>query len=184
MSEIEFAREVNKSKSYILPLFVGTVDIQFVRFIQNTYLFLKPNQKFEHRILHILYNKEVVNQPLFDSYLNEVKNTSWFVDYQEVLDGYLLSLRIPEKHIKDYDYFSEGKYSKFDDLAKKKILYHLYDNYPELSDLIKKIEYILYKNEKLKKAWEDKLDARLPDELELSSVINPENETYNLLENN
>jgi len=181
MSEIEFAKTVNKSKSYILPLLEGSIDIQYIRHIINTYLYLKPDLGITSRSIHVLYDKAIIEQELFEEYLEEVKSCFLFIDFREISEGYLLSFRIPERHIKDYDYFVEGRYSKFNNASKKKILYHLYKHYPELNELIKKIEYILYKEDTLKKAWEEKLNIRIPEEIELSSIMNPKDETYEII---
>lgn len=184
MSEREFARKVNKSKSYILPLLEGSINIQYTRLIINTYLYIKPDPELEYRCIHILYDKALTQQELFDDYIEEVKRCSLYVDFKEINEGYLLTFQIPEEHYKDYDYFIVGKYSKLEDSSKKKILYHLYKHYPELNELIKKIEHILYKDEKLKKAWENKLDTTIPKGVELSSVMEPKDETYEMSINN
>ena len=180
MSERDFVKKINKSKSYILPLIEGSIDIQYIRLIINTFLFIKPDPDIEYRSIHILYDKAIVNQELFEEYLEEIKKCLLFIDFKETSDGYMLSVRIPETHNKDYDCFAEGKYSQLADTSKKKILYHLYKHYPELNDVIKEIEYILYKNNRLKEAWEDKLGTQLPEALELSSIVNLDDETYNL----
>lgn len=180
MSESDFAKKINKSKSYMLPLLEGSIDIQYIRLILNTYLHLKPDPVFDYRTIHILYDKALDKQELFEEYIEEVKRCFLFINFKEVSNGYLLSLRIPEQHIIDYDRFTEGKYSELADASKKKILYHLYKHYPELNNILKEIEYILYKNDKLRKAWENKLDTSISEKAELSSITNPVDETYDL----
>jgi hypothetical protein len=180
MSENDFVKKINKSKSYILPLLEGHINIQFIRLIKNTYLHKKISQELTDffRTIHILYDKTITQQELFEEYIEGVKRSELFLDFQETSDGYLLSLLIPVEHQEDYDYFGKGLYSHFKDASKKKILYHLYKHYPELDTVVKRIEHILYKNDKLKKAWEDKLLVRIPEEAELSSKVNLDDETY------
>ena len=80
---------------------------------------------------------------------------------------------IPKRCIRNYNRFINGKYSKFSKEYKIDIL-DFHD--AEIED---EIGQILFQSDKRRVALEKKLAADLPDESELLSIINIEDETYN-----
>lgn len=167
---------INKSKSYILPLFSGYIDIRFIDFIINTYIFTAEDSSL--KCLHILYDIKLKENPYYEEYVDELSTNLCLKDMKVTSKGVLLSLLIPAEHYDDYNYFLVGKYSNYQDNSKKKVLYFLHSTYPEFYDTIKKVEAILYKKIELRKSLEDRLGISLPKDSELSSVIDVEEETF------
>ena len=75
---------------------------------------------------------------------------------------------------KNGQYFKEGKYSKLDDEFKLKIL----DFHGMAVDSA--LSKILFKSDERRKQLEKKLDAEIPDNSELLSIINLEDEILDL----
>jgi len=81
---------------------------------------------------------------------------------------------VPKEHLRNYRNFIKGQYSKFTLKYKKHILkFHGVDQTSEIGQ-------ILFKNKKRLKALEKRLKATLPEDSELMSIINPEEEVFNI----
>lgn len=174
---MEIAKKVktNKSKSYILPLISDYVGIKFLESIINTYIFTSTDSSL--KCIHILYDISIKSSPHYQEYVSDLSVNLLLKDLRIIPQGVVVSLFLPEEHYDDYNYFLLGKYSEFQDTSKRKILYFLHSNYPGLYDTIKKVEAILYRKDELKKYWENFLGITLPRDVELSSIIDIEEET-------
>ena len=166
---------INKSKTYLLPLFDGFVDIRFLSYIINTYTYTGDCNE---QALHILYSNKVEKEAVFGSYYTTIHHSSYFINIKHNKEGILLSLKIPKQHIEDYKHFIAGEYSLLIENSKQKILHHLYSNYPTLYETIRVIEKVLYKDEQLKDNIQKRLQVHLSDSTELSSRIDNKLETY------
>jgi hypothetical protein len=81
---------------------------------------------------------------------------------------------VPKAHLRNYRNFIKGQYSKFTLKYKNNILkFHGIDQTSEIGQ-------ILFKDENRKKALEKRLKATLPEDSELMSIINPEEEVFNI----
>jgi len=176
MSEDRLVQEINRSKTYILPLLEEFFNLKYIRFIKNTYIFT-DNDTYEYCI-HISYDISVMDKDDFIEYKEYCINHPLFLKFRETKTGILLSLRLPETHYNDFNNFIKGNYSLYQKHSKQKILVHLYENYPSRYEVIKRVEAVLYKEEKLKKAWEDLLNMTISKDQELSSRVEVEKETY------
>lgn len=86
----------------------------------------------------------------------------------------LLVFKVPTKYKKDFENFKLGKYSKLRDSYKLQILdFHRFDIDGNMGQ-------ILFKSKERREYLERKLDAELPKDSELYSIMNEEEETFNL----
>lgn len=165
--------EINKSKSYMLPLFSHYLGLDFIKHIYNTYLFLEGK---DDKYFIIQYNK--VDDEDFHSYLNEIKKNKNIEDIVE--NDYLnVIVKIPEELEEDYNYFVSGNFSKIK--QKKQIVEFLRKNYGSRQfKSIERIKQVLNKDKSLKEELEYTLDITLPPDCELSSIPNKQSETLKL----
>lgn len=165
--------QINKSKSYILPLFSEYIELGFIRDVYNTYLFLEGK---ENKYFVIQYKK--LDTEEFKNYL-EVLNQNELVEEIVENDYINVILRIPDSLREEYDYFVSGNFSK---IAKKKhIIQFLQKNYGSSQfPIIERIKQVLYKDRALKEELEYSLDITLPEECELSSIPSKQSETLKL----
>jgi hypothetical protein len=86
----------------------------------------------------------------------------------------LFVFKVPDIYKKDFENFKLGKYSKLRDSYKLQILdFHRYDIDGNMGQ-------ILFKSKERREYLENKLDAQLPEDSELYSIMNEEEETFNL----
>ena len=171
--------DINKSKTYILPLLDGYIDIGFLHQIIDTFLFNVDTLEVK-RAIHILYDEQVQEDPIFNSYYVSIHHSKYFIESHTTKYGPVLSFAIPEEHHKDYDNFLKGNYSKYHESSKQKVLHHLYRNYPNLYSVVKIVEQILYRDQTLRHVWEEQLKMGLPVTTELSSKVDLDSETFSL----
>lgn len=165
--------QINKSKSYILPLFSEYVELGFIRDVYNTYLFLEGK---ENKYFVIQYKK--LDTEEFKNYL-EVLQQNEIVEEIVENDYINVILKIPDKLEEDYQYFVSGDFSKI--TKKDYIIKFLQKNYGSSQfPIIERIKQVLYKDRVLKEELEYSLDISLPEECELSSIPNKQSETLKL----
>tara|TARA_R110002012_G_scaffold92174_2_gene223972 strand:- start:4573 stop:5331 length:759 start_codon:yes stop_codon:yes gene_type:complete len=80
---------------------------------------------------------------------------------------------VPQRHIRNYKKFVAGKYSEFSKAYKIDIL-EFHD-----ADIEDEIGQIIFRSDRRRKAMEKRLGTHLPENSELLSIINIEDETYN-----
>lgn len=162
--------ERTKSAIFILPMLSGTKNL----FLYDTHLlnaFIGVKDIEDHLVLLYRWSSD----PLFAKFDLALKKFPTFVKSFDTDPSHIVYVfSIPDAHIKNFILFKEGKYSKLDDEYKLKILdFH---NMSADSALSK----ILFKSYERKEELEKKLDAELPEDSELLSIINLENEILNL----
>lgn len=111
----------------------------------------------------------------FEAYMNKMKNNSCFhsyVDFDKV--SVMLIYEIPFECLNTLALFDKGSYSKFRAEDKKKIL----DFYSATSSDNFGPSGVLYKKEWRRLEIEKQIDMKLPQDAELSSIPNVEEETY------
>jgi hypothetical protein len=166
--------KINKSKSYILPLYSKYIEIKYINLVYNTYLFLEGK---EENYLIIQYIKE--NTKEFIDYINNLKLNDLVYKIIEKEDYINVVLNIPEEIKNDYSNFVEGNYSKIKN--KSIIVNFLMKNYGSRHfNAINRIKQVLNKDKSLKYELEYNLDTVLPEEIELSSIPCKQTETIKL----
>jgi len=162
--------ERTKSSIFILPMLSGSRHL----FLYDSHLinaFIGYKDIKDHIILLYRWSED----PLFAKFDLALKKFPTFVksfaaDPQHSV--YIFS--IPDAHLEHFKLFKKGKYSKLEDEFKLKILdFH---NMSVDSALSK----ILFKANDRKEELEKKLDAELPEDSELLSIINLETEVLDL----
>tara|TARA_R100001244_G_scaffold83464_1_gene64416 strand:- start:431 stop:1174 length:744 start_codon:yes stop_codon:yes gene_type:complete len=162
--------ERTKSSIFILPMLNGNRHL-FLYDANLINAFIGYDTVKDHIILLYRWSPDT----LFAKFDLALKKFPTFVrmfdaDPQHVV--YIFS--IPEEHEMNFKYFKEGKYSKLEDKFKLKILdFH---NMGVDSALSK----ILFKSDERKRELEEKLDAEIPENSELLSIINLKDEILDL----
>lgn len=164
-------RIINKSKSYVLPLLDEFVQIKYVEYVYNTYLFLEGE---ENKYIVIQYEDneytKVYCEELDKDY---IKDIIFRDDYVYVI------FKVPEEIIPDYNMFLEGRFSEI--INKEKILNFLMKNYgSRYYNAINRIKQVLYRDKALRAELEFNLDITLPEDVELSSIPDKQTETIRL----
>tara|TARA_R110000744_G_scaffold28831_1_gene69157 strand:- start:44 stop:802 length:759 start_codon:yes stop_codon:yes gene_type:complete len=158
-----------KSSNFIMPMLSGTRELYFWnKLFVNA--FIKTPE--DDDCIALLYRWS--SNPLyvkFEKALSQFKN--FRRRYDPSPDYVMFVFDIPKRCIRNYNRFINGKYSKFSKEYKIDIL-DFHD--AEIED---EIGQILFQSDKRRVALEKKLAADLPDESELLSIINIEDETYN-----
>ena len=162
--------ERTKSSIFVLPMLSGNRNL----FLYDTHLvnaFIGIEDVKDHLVLLYRWSED----PLFAKFDLALRKFPTFVKKFDPSPNHSVYIfEIPEKHIKDFILFKEGKYSKLSDEYKLKILE--FHNMTVDSVLSK----ILFKSEDRKKELEIKLGAEIPDNSELLSIIDLENEILDL----
>jgi hypothetical protein len=158
-----------KSSIYILPMLGGNRTL----FLWNKLLLNVFISTEEHdKCIALLYRFSA--DPLFLKFEKALCKFRNFIDKIDV-DPYhvLFVFSVPKKHTNNYESFINGKYSELQKLYKLNIL-EFHDQ-----DISSQIGQILFKSEKRKQLLEKLLDVNLPEDSELYSIINIEEETFN-----
>ena len=158
-----------KASTFIMPMLSGNRELYFWnKLFVNA--FIKTEE--DNDCIALLYRWS--SNPLyikFEKALSKFKN--FRRRYDPNPDYVMFVFDIPKKHIRNYDRFINGKYSKFSKSYKFDIL-EFHD-----ADIEDEIGQILFKSEKRRKAMEKKFDVNFPIESELLSIIDIDKETYN-----
>ena len=171
MSKIQKSKKT-KSYSYILPMLMHVV----------------PGLKSSQEQLDNVFIADE-NYPYLDNHiflLYEFTGEMWFLEYEEMVKtslGYELTedkdkfhvmmvFKVPEQYKEDFQKFKESKYSEMSDQYKEQIkkFHALHNDHPIID--------VLYRREKAYTLLEEKLNVRIPRDLEASSVLNIEDELY------
>jgi len=173
----------NKSKTYLLPLLSELVEFDRKFFDNMHNVFIADDLNHYKDCLYILHDFSFRN-PEFTLYENKLTRSEYFVDLVDVDNNQVLYVfKFPEEYMHEYNKFKEGKYSHFGVDAKELILEfytNVFQNNINAVNFLLKLKQILFKEKKLKTEIEDKLGIRLPNDAELTDVINVEDETYPL----
>jgi hypothetical protein len=162
--------ERTKASIFILPILSGHRNL-FLYDSQLINAFIGYDTLDDHLVLLYRWSGD----PMFAKFDIALRKFPTFVrvfdaDIQHTV--YIFS--IPKKHMKNFNLFKESKYSELDDEYKLKIL-EFHDMGVE-SALAK----ILFKSDERRQELEDKLNADIPEDSELLSVINLKDEILNL----
>jgi len=174
----------NRSKTYLLPLISEVIGIEsnFIDFLEDTYLF-KEDDKEEY--CFYIEHEFVVNNPEFIGYEHRIISNNYYLKSIDVGNRVIYVFRFPEEYLPEYNYFLDGKYSKFGEDAKQIILKFWTKMYGRTATgvaAIVRIKQVLYKDKKLKQELEDRLSSEqsrvvLSDDAELIDIIETDEET-------
>jgi hypothetical protein len=173
---------INKSKTYLLPLLSELVefDKKYHNNIINTYIY-DDLGKYEN--CFFILHKFSFRNPEYTIYENKLINNELYINLIDIDNDVLYIFKFPDDYLYEYNKYKEGKYSEFKNDAKELILNFFGEVYKfnmnAVSFLIK-VKQILFKDKKLKKIIEDELNVTLSDDAELSSIMNKEEETFNI----
>tara|TARA_R110000765_G_scaffold355225_1_gene445408 strand:- start:338 stop:1096 length:759 start_codon:yes stop_codon:yes gene_type:complete len=158
-----------KSSTFVMPMLGGHRDLYFWnKLFINCFIATEEDDD----CIALLYRWS--SDPVyikFEKALSKFKN--FRRRYDPNPDYVMFVFDVPDKHIKNYKNFINGKYSKFSADYKFDVL-EFHDK-----ELDNELGQILFKSEKRKKEMEHKLDITLPKNSELLSIIDIEQETYN-----
>jgi len=181
MSLEELKKIKNKTVAYLLPL-IGNKNSKFADFKDDEH-FLKCNfinafrycEEFPDLDSHVFVIYIYSPHPQFEELLSKFKK---YANFHSVIDNDKFSIivvfKIPEISKKTLELFDKGAYSKFRAEDKKQIL-----NFYSVTSSDKfGPAGVLYKKEWKRLEIESKIDMKLPEEAELSSVPYLDQETY------
>lgn len=162
--------ERTKTSVFVLPMLSGNKNL----FLYDSHLinaFIGFEDVKDHLVLLYRWSED----PLFAKFDLALRKFPTFVKaYDPDPSHTVYVFAIPDRYLEDFVFFKKGKYSKLNDDYKLKILE--FHNMSADSALAK----ILFKSYERKAELEKKLDAELPEDSELLSIINLENEILNL----
>lgn len=160
---------INKSFSFLLPM-CGKSFKDF-QYCMGCFVGDVNNPKYKDKIL-LLWK---TNYSLFSYHHDFLIEHNLYEDSYYINDEYVMFVfNLPNGYEHNYHLFIEGKYSKFDDEYKKHIL-RFYANQDTTN-----VEHVMYKNEKLYKAWEQKLNVKISRDQEIGSIPDLEVEMFSL----
>jgi len=181
MSLEEVKKIKNKTMGYLLPL-VANKNSKFADFRDDEH-FPKCNfinvfrycEEYPDLNTHLFLLYKYSPNPLFSDFINRLKKNS---NFHSIVDNdkytILVIFEIPASSLKSLNHFDKGEYSKFKAEDKKKIL----DFYSVTSDAKFDPAGVLYKKEWRRLELEKMIDMKLPEDAELSSIADVEQETY------
>lgn len=169
----------NKSFTYILPLFDVFVEVKYFELLQNTYLWFDDNKE---DVFCLLYKFDgsldgpAFSRKGFTMYEQRLRENEYYIDDVDYGQYVLFIFNLPEDIIEEKHKFIEGKYSKLTDESKSTILKFFRYKYGNL--VAKTIENVLVKAEALRIELSEKIVHHIPEDAELSSIIDPEDELF------
>jgi len=170
MSDVKaISMRTNKSLTYVFPMIVDVTSDIMTNLI-GVYIGDKDYPEFNNHI----FLQYKFNGTEFLKLEEKLKNSNLFVKTYDP-DKYtvMFVFHVPEKWQKDYNRFLKSKYSTFSDLYKQTIIttFKLTPNSPLCG--------VLFKQEKVYLALEERLGCNVSRELEASSVWNSDYEIFN-----
>jgi hypothetical protein len=167
---------INKSKTYILPFLTKYIDIKYLKYLINTFVFIED---IDTELIVLSYDKKVNEEFNFEDYQKQLNESNLFIELLKGEDeSFNFVFRIPEEFSYDYNCFINGKYSKMNEESKKFIITSVSKMFKIGSNVKSKIRNVLYLGEDLRKSLESELNMIIPPEWELSSIIDTEDETF------
>jgi len=161
---------LNKSYTYILPMLSTKLDVVKQNLV-NAYVGADEYSGYDNHIF-LLYR--YVGNPRFIEYEDYLEHTVLFkAKYDPDKYHVMFIFDVPETYQQEYDFFKQGKYSKFSQEYKILIF-----KFHQILDENHKVAKVLYKHPDLREDIEDRLNTVLPENSELSSVPDLSIEMY------
>lgn len=181
--------EVNRSKTYLLPLICEYVDIKppYFKYLQNTYLY-----DSEGKYSNCFFIEHYIDfrSPDLTKYEHDlIDNQLYIKSYDLNKNKTVHVFKFPEEYIKEYNHYEKGEYSQFGVDAKELILNfytHILNGNIKQSEILLKLKQILYKEDILRRKLEKELSVLggpkivLEESAELGEIMDKDNETINL----
>lgn len=170
----------NKSTLYLLPLIAKSIELDFSYLIENTYIYC--GVEAEH--IGIVYNVSGLEPDnVFFGYELILRANSLYL-YEDYIDDThkLFVFKFPEDYIPDFKRFLKGQYSKFSEPAKKEIISYAAIEY-KYQPVVEDLAGVLWKKKERKIKLEKKLAMSIPDDVELASIVNLEDESLKTIAN-
>jgi len=167
---------INRSKAYLAPLLLETLEMLPFNVIKDTFIFsdfscLEP-------VFYLILDGK--------SEFSIEKNLSELFKYEEVNniftigEDYLLVATLGSEYHFEYLCFKRGNYSWYTPEAKIRIIKYLLQNVNRKSlYLIDKVRSVFARDPMLKIYYENTLDVRLGEDAELGTKMNEGEETFN-----
>jgi hypothetical protein len=167
-----------RTTTYLLPLLSKTIGVDYRSHIRNCYIFFNDDIGVNYPVGVVYDVTDFASFEEFNMYDEMIKSSAWYREnYSFNEDMKLYVFECPDQWKSDYDLFVEGQYSKMSKDAKKTILSYTTLEY-KYQPLIDDMAGILYKRRDRKEKLEKILAMTIPDDLELASKIDPEQETF------
>lgn len=171
---------VNKSKTYLVPLLDTEVNVEYPKLLINSYISdYTISLLYEYSSHTTLTDKGRTGFPVYEEKLINSPN---FLDKYDInldeLPCVVYTFLFPNTYYHEYDCFCEGRYSEFSEESKKIILRFLQRNYPTSGSILMNVKQVLYKDESLRKLMSDNLGVELSKSSELSSKPDLNKEVY------
>tara|TARA_R110000765_G_scaffold70280_4_gene136392 strand:- start:48 stop:806 length:759 start_codon:yes stop_codon:yes gene_type:complete len=159
-----------KSSIFIMPMLGGNKKLFFWdRLFANAFI----ETPEEENCIALLYRWSA--DPLFVKFEKALSKFKSFRTKYDPNPYYVLFIfDVPKNHKRNYKLFKNGKYSKFSKTYKIDIL-----DFHDL-EMSSEIGQILFQDDKRKKVMEEKLGVILEDDSELLSIINKDEEIFNI----
>ena len=158
-----------KSSIFLLPMFGGDRNLYLWK-----QLFINCFILEEDNIPHIQLLYRFSGDPLFLKFEQALTKFNSFVRKEDPNTGFVLfTFKVPKKHLTNYKRFKSGEYSLLSKLHKMNILdFHSF----EVTDLIGQV---LFQSLERRNELERKFDCELPEDSELLSIIDMDQEIFN-----
>lgn len=157
-------RAVTKTFTYLLPELSQYVDFNIGE-IRNAYLGIKGKNSS--------FNGTIIIQTSVVKDLTPYQDNEYWLSSTEIEDGYLIEYMYPEPQL--YNFFIQGKYSKFNTEQKERIIRFFGLN--KHADVGQRLWFVLNKHPKLKSQLENELGVIIGDQ-ELGERVQFQNEIY------
>lgn len=167
--------KLNLSSWFILPLLSSNTNHGRLWFGWNSYMINSYIDKDLKKVILLYryfpgeyYSNQEIKLQTQDTYLD-------FIDPNTYTVAYVFCLK--ELHFKDVEMFVQGKYSSISDVGKRKIFnFHNIAN-PKVKQ---ELQDVLTKSDSRKKALEEKLGMKIPDNIDLKSKPDLSKEIFSL----
>jgi hypothetical protein len=174
----------NISTTYLFPLINDILEINYnfySKYVKTTYINSDLYKDKQYFYILIDYDFKI---PEFRQEEERLMNFDIFIDSVDVdEDTVLMIYEFPKSYEKEFEYFKKGKYSKFGNDAKMKILkffHRLLGTSTEGLKILTKIKHVLYRNSILKEQLEESLGIKLNTDAELGSIMDNDKETVKI----
>ena len=152
----------------VLPMLVEDKNLVFYNRLVNCFI---ASEEYTDKII-LVYRWD--NGSLYSKFKEALKQFRNFIKLDDINNEFsIFTFDVPKKYLKDYQNFLDGKYSKFSDEYKQRVL-----NFND-SNKQSSLGQILYQDPKRRKRMERELGIELNKDSELLSIIDYKIETLN-----
>lgn len=169
---------VNKSKTYILPIIHYRYGIFDLKYVTNTYIYSTFDCYIPSFIIEYIIDDDTETNNFY-TYLSNIKNEPYFDNYIYENNKHYIFYKLNDELNSVINKYIYGKYSLFSETDKYQIISFLRKYATKES--LNTIGGVLYKTKSRRKVLEDMLGMKLDEDIELSSKPNLTNETLKLI---